>query len=267
MTCAFSRRQAQKSQIDRAAGEGSVRSQALLSEMMQNRDMTSKTTRIAAASLLALTLPLVQGTAAHAEVRTSTIVPVRSQTEVVTRDITLAAVVSLSLPATVRAQVDSAIMSAQAATTAAQSAITAVDTADAFSLWTAQTSLHDARTALDAASAELPARDLRGRGRRPRCHRSARRAPDRHRRAPRRRLGRRRRGRRREPCRRRLGSTTGSTSAGPPCRPSLPGPDVVASVAQPLHVGGAHQPRLALLLGVLHVPGGEQQQRPGSPET
>ena len=123
--------------------------------MMQNRDMTSKTTRIAAASLLALTLPLVQGTAAHAELRTSTIVPVRSQTEVVTRDITLAAVVSLSLPATVRAQVDSAIMSAQAATTAAQSAITAVDTADAFSLWTAQTSLHDARTALDAASAEL----------------------------------------------------------------------------------------------------------------
>jgi len=123
--------------------------------MMQNRDMTSKTTRIAAASLLALTLPLVQGTAAHAEVRPATIVPVRSQTEVVTRDITLAAVVSLSLPATIRVQVDSAIMSAQAATSAAQSAITAVDTADAFSLWTAQASLQDARTALDAASAEL----------------------------------------------------------------------------------------------------------------
>ena len=142
-------------QITRSDGESSVWSQVAPSKLMQNRDMTSKTTRIAAASLLALTLPLVQGTAAHADVRPATIVPVRSQTEVVTRDITLAAVVSLSLPTTVRAQVDSAIMSAQAATSSAQSAITAVDTADAYSLWSAQASLQDARTALDAASAEL----------------------------------------------------------------------------------------------------------------
>lgn len=122
---------------------------------MQNRDMTSKTTRIAAASLLALTLPLAQGTAAQAEVRPSTIVPVRSQTEVVTRDITLAATRAPALPAPLRGQVDSAIRSAQAATTSAQSAIAEVDSADAYSLWTAQVSLHDARTALDAASAEL----------------------------------------------------------------------------------------------------------------
>lgn len=123
--------------------------------MMQNRDMTSKTTRIAAASLLALTLPLAQGTAAHAEVRTSTIVPVRSQTEVVTRDITLAATRTSVLPTDLRVQVDSAILSAQAATSSAQSAIAEVDAADVYSLWSAQVSLQDARTALDAASAEL----------------------------------------------------------------------------------------------------------------
>lgn len=119
--------------------------------------MTSKTTRLATASLLALALPLATGSAAFASTleRQATLVQVRTQTDVVSRDITLAVTHTSVLPEDLRAQTRNAIASAQAATTAARRALHAVDTADSFTLWSVEENLNDARTALDATSAEL----------------------------------------------------------------------------------------------------------------
>ena len=79
----------------------------------------------------------------------------RTQTDVVSRDITLAVTHTSVLPDALRAQTRSAIASAQAATSTARRALHAVDTADSFTLWSVEENLNDARTALDAASAEL----------------------------------------------------------------------------------------------------------------
>lgn len=119
--------------------------------------MTSKTTRLATASLLALALPLATGSVAFADTiqRQATLVQVRTQTDVVSRDITLAVTHTSILPDALRAQTRSAIASAQAATSTARRALHAVDTADSFTLWSVEENLNDARTALDAASAEL----------------------------------------------------------------------------------------------------------------
>jgi hypothetical protein len=136
-------------------GEFSVLSQAIFSFPLHNRYMTSKTTRLAAASLLTITLPLATGSMASADARQATLTPVRVQTEVVTRDITLATTRTSALPFKLRMQVQNAIASAQAATANAQNAIHACDTAELHTVWAAETSLHDAQTALDAASAEL----------------------------------------------------------------------------------------------------------------
>ena len=99
--------------------------------------MTSKTTRLATASLLAITLPLATGSVAFADTveRQATLVQVRTQTDVVSHDITLAVSHTAILPEALRAQTRSAITSAQAATATARRALHAVDTADAFSLW------------------------------------------------------------------------------------------------------------------------------------
>lgn len=119
--------------------------------------MTSKTTRLATASLLAITLPLATGSVAFADqvARQDTLVQVRTQTDVVSRDITLAVTHTSVLPEALRAQTRDAIASTQAATATAKRALRAVDEADSFTLWSAEDSLYDARTALDAASAQL----------------------------------------------------------------------------------------------------------------
>lgn len=119
--------------------------------------MTSKTTRLATASILALTLPLATGSVAFADTvdRQDTLVQVRSQTDVVSRDISLAVTHTSILPEALRAQTRSAIASALAATSTAKQALRAVDAAEPFSVWSTEDSLNDARTALDAASAEL----------------------------------------------------------------------------------------------------------------
>ncbi|SDB87506.1 hypothetical protein SAMN05216410_0608 [Sanguibacter gelidistatuariae] len=119
--------------------------------------MTSKTTRLATASLLAIALPLATGSVAFADTveRQDTLVQVRSQADVVSRDITSAVTHTSVLPAALRAQTRNAIASTQAATSTAKRALRAVDAAEPFSAWSTEDSLNDARTALDAASAEL----------------------------------------------------------------------------------------------------------------
>ena len=73
---------------------------------MHNRYMTSKTTRLATASLLAITLPLASGSIAFADTaaRQHTLVQVRTQTDLVSRDITLAVTHTSVLPEALRAQ-------------------------------------------------------------------------------------------------------------------------------------------------------------------
>ena len=119
--------------------------------------MTSKTTRLATASLLALALPLATGSIAFADSmeRQATLVQVRTQADVVSHDITLAVTHTSVLPDDLRTQTRSAIASAQAATLSARRALHAADTADSFTLWSVEEDLNEARTALDAASAEL----------------------------------------------------------------------------------------------------------------
>lgn len=119
--------------------------------------MTSKTTRLATASLIAIALPLATGSVAFADSveRQTALIPVLSQTDAVSRDITLAVIHVSALPADLRAQTDSAIASAQAAVSTTQRALHAADTADPFTAWSVEDGLNDARTALDAASAEL----------------------------------------------------------------------------------------------------------------
>lgn len=92
---------------------------------------------------------------AHADIRQSTLNPVRSQVRVVTADITRVSVRASTLPVDLRTQVASAIASASWATANTQDAIKAVADAEPHLRWAAQTSLQDARTGLDAAAAEL----------------------------------------------------------------------------------------------------------------
>jgi hypothetical protein len=119
--------------------------------------MTSKTTQIAAAGLLALAMPLAQAGPATATSmdRQSTLSPVLSQTEVVDRDILVASTRTTSLPDDLEAVVRDAVASAEAATADARAALSKAGSPDSHTRWNAEVALQDARTALDAASAEL----------------------------------------------------------------------------------------------------------------
>ncbi|PFG34598.1 hypothetical protein [Sanguibacter antarcticus] len=119
--------------------------------------MTSKTTQIAAAGLLALAMPLAQAGPASATSieRHTTLSPVFSQTEAVGRDILVAATRTTALPDDLAAVVRDAVASADAATTDARTALSQANSPDVHTRWNAEGALQDARTALDAASAEL----------------------------------------------------------------------------------------------------------------
>lgn len=119
--------------------------------------MTSKTTQLAAAGILALAMPLAQAgpaTAQSAE-RQSCLSPVLSQTEAVDRDIRVAATHTTSLPEHLAAVARDAVSSAEAATADARAALDLASSTDSHTRWNAEVALQDARTALDAASAEL----------------------------------------------------------------------------------------------------------------
>ena len=119
--------------------------------------MTSKTTQFAAAGILALAMPLAQAgpaTALSVE-RLSCLSPVLTQTEVVGRDILVAATSTTSLPDHLAAVARDAVSSAEAATADARTALDRAGSSDIYTRWNAEVALQDARTALDAASAEL----------------------------------------------------------------------------------------------------------------
>jgi hypothetical protein len=134
-----------------------VCTQAVPSFPLHNRYMTSKTTRLAAASLLAVAMPLAQSPTAVAvgAERDASLTLARAQTDVITRDILLAATHTTVLPADLRTATRDAIASAQAATAGARDALRDAGTDDPHAFWYAEVSLQDALTALEAASAEI----------------------------------------------------------------------------------------------------------------
>lgn len=124
---------------------------------LHNRYMTSKTTQIAAASILALAMPLAQAQVSSASTleRQSTLSPVLTQTEAVGRDILAVATRTTALPDFLATVARDAVASAEAATAEARDALAQASSTDVHTRWNAEVALQDARTALDAASAEL----------------------------------------------------------------------------------------------------------------